>query len=152
MKEIGAGCIVMLTRRFSKLNFWREALIATRFGLVGLLATAVHITIVWRLLAEAVTTQIRANTLAFLIAFGISFAGNYLWTFGSPGRPRRTMFRFFVIAVCAFTANTLLLAFLVHKGWFSPVISAVTSASVVPVMSFVASRLWGFEGNKESIR
>jgi putative flippase GtrA len=152
MTPIDAGCVVVATKRFSKLNFWRELLIAARFGLVGIVATAVHIMVVWLSLGEAGITPISANTLAFLMAFGISFAGNYLWTFRSPGSPRRAMFRFFVIAVCAFAANTLLLAFLVHKGWFSPVVSAIFSASVVPVISFVASRLWGFEGYKESVR
>lgn len=139
-------------KRFSKMNFWREILIASRFGLVGLLSTAVHITIVWLLLAGAGIGSVLANTLAFLTAFGISFVANYLWTFRSPGSPHRALFRFFMIAVCAFIANTLLLAFLVYKSWFSPFISAVLSTSVVPVISFMGSRFWGFKGHKEPVR
>ena len=132
-------------QRPSNVNFFREIITAARFGLVGLLSTAVHIAIVWLLLTLASVGPIFANTLAFLTAFCISFAGNYLWTFRSPGSPRRAIFRFFVIAVSAFIVNTLFLAFLVHKGWFSPVLSAVLSASLVPVISFFASRLWGFK-------
>lgn len=132
------------------MNFWHELFIAARFGVVGLSATAVHITIVWLLLEKTVFIPIAANALAFLFAFGISFAGNYVWTFRSPGSPRRAMLRFFIISVCAFTLNSLFLVFLMYKGWFSSVISVVISASVVPVISFSASRIWGFEGVKKS--
>lgn len=137
-------------RRSSNVNFFREIITAVRFGLVGFLSTTVHIAIVWHLLALASVGPMLANTLAFLTAFCISFAGNYLWTFRSQGSPRRAIFRFFVIAVSAFVVNTLVLAFLVHKSWFSPVVSAVLSASLVPVISFFASRLWGFESDNES--
>lgn len=137
-------------QRSSNVNFFREIITAARFGLVGLISTVVHIAIVFLLLTFASVGPILANTLAFLTAFCISFTGNYLWTFRSPGSPRRAIFRFFVIAVSAFIVNTLVLAFLVHKGWFSPVESAVLSASIVPVISFFASRLWGFERDKES--
>jgi putative flippase GtrA len=126
------------------MKLWNEFIMAIRFGLVGFLATVVHITLVWFILKNTVFLPIEANALAFLFAFGISFSGNYVWTFRSPGSPRRAMIRFFVISVSAFMVNSLFLVLLIHKGWFSPVISAVISASVVPVISFAASRIWGF--------
>lgn len=144
-------CSAVTTRKLSKLTFWREALIAARFGFVGIIATAVHIMTVWILLEETAIAPVTANTLAFLMAFAISFAGNYLWTFRSPGNPRRAVFRFFVIAACTFAVNTLLLSILVHQGWFSSVVSAICSAAVVPVISFIASRLWVFAGPKGAI-
>lgn len=136
-------------KRFADVDFLREIITAGRFGLVGLLATVVHIAIVWVLLALTNIVPVLANTLAFMVAFCISFVGNYLWTFRSPGSPRRAIFRFFVIAASAFIVNTLVLAFLVRQDWFSPVVSAILSASLVPVISFFASRLWGFEKDKE---
>ncbi|WP_422617302.1 GtrA family protein [Rhodoferax sp.] len=148
MALIDPRCVVVSNTRFSKFNFWRELLIAARFGFVGIFSTSIHIMTVWLLLDESRMTPISANTLAFLIAFGFSFGGNYLWTFRSPGSPRRAIFRFFLIAASAFAANTLILAFLVHEGWFSPVVSAVLSASVVPVISFSASRFWCFSAKK----
>lgn len=84
-------------QRSSNVNFFREIITAARFGLVGLLSTAVHIAIVWLLLALASVGPILANTLAFLTAFCISFTGNYLWTFRSPGNPRRAAFRFLLL-------------------------------------------------------
>ena len=126
-------------------SFCREFFTAVRFGLVGVLATAVHIATVWILLAATGIAPIPANTLAFLIAFGVSFAGHYAWTFRAPGKPRRAILRFSVIAVFGFLVNTLVLAFLIQKGYFSPVVSAVFSVSIIPVISFLASRLWGFK-------
>jgi putative flippase GtrA len=138
---------IVIKQRHINLSFWRELVIATRFGLVGIVATTVHIVVVWLVLTQTGLTPILANTLAFAIAFGISFLGNYVWTFRSPGSPRRAMFRFFLISASAFLVNTLILTFLVQGGWFSSTVSATISASAVPVISFSASRFWGFKGH-----
>jgi putative flippase GtrA len=127
---------------------WRELFTAARFGVVGIAATVVHILIVWTLLSVTLLSALVANTFAFLIAFGVSFAGNYLWTFGSPGCPAQAARRFFVISGGAFAVNILLLASLVHGAWLSPVASAIVSAAVIPVITFTANRLWGFRRPK----
>jgi putative flippase GtrA len=145
MSTRNSGHVVVPKKRFSHLDFWREVLTASRFGLVGVSATVVHIMVVWLLLKQAGLTPISANTLAFLTAFGVSFTGNYLWTFGSPGKPWRAIIRYLFIAVSAFSVNTTILVFLVYGGWFSVLSSAVFSAAIVPVVSYSASRLWGFE-------
>ena len=134
----------MKFKQSSNVDYLQELLSAGRFGIVGLFATTVHIATFWLSLTFAKFTPLLANSLAFLAAFWISFIGNYLWTFRSPGCPRHAMFRFFVIAVSAFVVNTLILAFLVHKGWFSPIISVALTASLVSVGSFSASQRWGF--------
>lgn len=126
-------------------RLWRETLIAARFGLVGMAATVVHILVVSLLLAETVTPPLVANTLAFLTAFSISFTGNYLWTFRSPGAPSRAMRRFLVISVSAFAVNTFILAAILRTGWLPPFYAAIVSAAVVPLITFLASRLWGFQ-------
>ncbi|NWG39428.1 MAG: GtrA family protein [Hydrogenophilaceae bacterium] len=129
----------------------RELLTAARFGLVGIAATAVHILTVWTLLSVTLLPAIVANLVAFLTAFGVSFAGNYLWTFRTPGYPTEAARRFFVISGGAFVANTLLFASLLKGAWFSPTVSAIVSATVVPVISFTASRLWGFRRQTKDI-
>ncbi|WP_153098808.1 GtrA family protein [Paraburkholderia hayleyella] len=144
MAPTDTGNDFLQKKKFSNVSFLREIIIASRFGLVGLLSTTVHITIVWLLLVTSSISPIAANTTAFLVAFVISFSGNYLWTFRSPGSPHRAAFRFFIIAVCAFIINTTILAFLVRKNWFPAAFSATISASVVPAISYSLSRLWGF--------
>jgi putative flippase GtrA len=134
----------------TRARLWHELVVAARFGMVGITATAVHILMVWLFLSETALPPLIANMFAFLTAFGISYTGNYLWTFGSPGNPGKAMRRFFLISVSAFALNTLLLAILLRAGWLSPTVAAIVSAAIVPAITFVASRLWGFQGHKEA--
>lgn len=140
---------IPLHQKRISLDIWRELVTFVRFGCVGIAATLLHIIVVWLLLKTGLA-PLSANALAFLSAFLISFIVNYIWTFRTPGNPRRAMVRFFIIAASAFFFNTLLLSFLLKGGWFSPVTSAVLSASIVPVISFSASRLWGFSSHAEA--
>lgn len=128
-------------------RFWREFIIAGRFGMVGAAATAVHITVVWLLVGTGWFPVLAANLVAFLTAFGISFTGNYCWTFSRPGCPRRALARFFLISGSAFTANTVVLAALLRTGWLAPQVAAVASAALIPVITFLASRLWVFRAS-----
>jgi putative flippase GtrA len=126
-------------------KLWRETIIAARFGLVGVMATVVHIVVVSFVLSETLLPTLLANTLAFLAATCISFTGNYIWTFQSPGDPRRAMRRFLLISVSAFVANTLLLVTIIQAGWLSPLFATISSAAIIPLITFLASRLWGFQ-------
>jgi putative flippase GtrA len=123
-------------------------IVVSRFGLVGLIATVIHIVVVWRLIDMTPLPVLVANLVAFLTAFGVSFAGNYYWTFRNPGRPGRTMRRFFLVSASAFGANTILLGVILNKGWLTPTVSAITAAAVIPLITFLASRLWCFRNGE----
>ena len=139
----------VIEKSFMRKRLWREMVIAARFGLVGMVSTTIHILVVWLLLVSTVFSPIVANTFAFLTAFGVSFVGNYRWTFGSPGNVGRAIKRFLLISVSAFVMNTLLLAILLRGAWFSPIVAAIFSAAVVPFITFVTSRFWGFQSQEE---
>lgn len=124
-----------------------ELFLAVRFGLVGILATTIHITVVWTLLSTTLLPVLVANTIAFASVFGVSFAGNYLWTFGSPGSPRKTIVRFLTISAGAFFLNSVLLGAILKMGWLNPTLAVVGSAAVIPTITFLASRFWGFNYN-----
>jgi putative flippase GtrA len=121
-----------------------ELLLAARFLLVGILATTIHIASVWILLSDTALPALMANTIAFVCSFGFSFLGNYFWTFGSPGSPGRAMRRFLTIAITAFFINTVLLGTILEFDWFNPILAAIGSAAIIPIITFFASRLWGF--------
>lgn len=125
-------------------RFLPEIFYAVRFGMVGSVATAVHIATLWLLLSVTSLPVLIANTAAFILAFVFSFAGNYVWTFGAPGPVRKALGRFVVIAVSAFLLNTVCLGMLVEQNLFPPKVAAIVAATLIPVVTFLASRLWGF--------
>jgi putative flippase GtrA len=124
---------------------FREFLTASRFAIVGLAATAVHVVAVWTLLHTTNIPVYLATLCAFLIAFGVSFGGHYFWTFGVSGPLARSFVRFFLISLTGLGTNLVLLTLLMHSGRFSPSTCAVAGALVVPAISYCASRLWGFK-------
>jgi len=123
---------------------WTEIFYAARFAVVGAVATLVHLAVVWLLIERAEFPPLSANSLAFLSAFGLSFAGNYYWTFGQPGSPKAAMQRFFLVASGAFGVNTLALAALISTDWLAPSTAALFAAFLIPAGTFVASRFWAF--------
>lgn len=130
----------------SRGRVWREAVLASRFGLVGLAATAAHIGVVALLVSTTRLPTLLANTFAFLAAFGISFAGNYVWTFGAPGQPRKALGRFMLVAGGAFLLNSLVLATALQLRLLPPLAAAIASAAIIPVITYLASRTWAFRG------
>jgi putative flippase GtrA len=131
----------------------RELRLASRFGLVGIVATGVHMLVVLLLIQTTNLFVLVANLLAFLTAFGVSFVGNYVWTFGSPGSPRTAMHRFLLVSITAFSANMCLLALLTQWAALEPATAAITAATVIPAMTYIGSRSWAFRrrrpGNSE---
>lgn len=60
------------------------------------------------------------------------------------------MSRFFLISVSAFSANSLILALLTRLQWLPPAEAAVSAATVVPLITYLASRFWGFRAGLRS--
>ena len=133
-------------QRDGKLNgFLNEVIIVGRFGIVGLIATAVHLVVVWILIEVTTLPTLIANTFAFITAFVVSFSGHYLWTFSNQGRMSEALIKFLLISLSGFSANSFILAGLLHVEWFSPSMSSTLAVAAVPVITFFSSRLWGFK-------
>jgi hypothetical protein len=58
------------------------------------------------------------------------------------------MWRFILIVASAFVANTYFLAALIKAVWLTPKASVLSAAAVIPVITFLAIRLWGFSQEK----
>jgi putative flippase GtrA len=109
-----------------------------------------HISVVWALIVNVNMAALHANLVAFALAFGVSFFGNYLWTFRAPGHPRRAFARFLVIALSGFTANNVLLVSMLSLDCCKQSTAAIAAAAVVPAVSFLGSRLWAFSQQPSS--
>ena len=127
-----------------KARAWRETIIACRFALVGLLATVLHIIVVWLVLASTNLHPLIANSLAYCSAFVVSFYGNYLWVFDVRGERGRALKRFLLSSLIGISMNNLLLSLLLTVDGLKPAFSATASAAIVAIGSFLAGRLWVF--------
>lgn len=85
-----------------------------------------------------------ANFLAFACAFSVSFTGHFLWTFRHLNAGvLKSSARFGLIAMLGFFANNALLATLLESG-VPKATAGVIAVTIVPLVSYVASRLWAF--------
>jgi putative flippase GtrA len=115
-----------------------------RFGLVGLVATATHMTVAAVLLWSFPDMPVLlANLIAFAIAFIVSFVGHSRFTFRRSGSP----VKFFATSVVGFVVNNLVLvAVLLLTNWR---LGAVAVAALVsPVVVYLLSRHWVFLNTK----
>jgi putative flippase GtrA len=122
-----------------------EFLTISRFAVVGVIATVIHVGIVWILITQISIEPLPANLVAFLTAFTVSFSGQYIWTFRSSRNWKSAIIRFFTIAFIGFLFNNVVLITLLAIGFLSDSHAAVLSACVIPVISYFAGRFWAFK-------
>lgn len=116
-----------------------------RFGLVGALATVIHLVVALLLVSRVQNLNILyANITAFVVASIFSFAGNYYWVFKSSKNIISSVCRFFAIAGAAFAFNMGVLVWLVAIEGVTSFAAIVLSAAVIPFITFLINRLWVF--------
>lgn len=123
----------------------QEVLTMSRFTLVGITAACVHISIVWALITQLGIETLLANLFAFLIAFIVSFAGQYLWTFRSKRYWKNALIRFFLTSLLGFMVNNIVLIAVLDMEILSDSLTAVLSACVIPLVTYLAGRFWAFK-------
>lgn len=112
-----------------------------RFGLVGGLATLVHLLAAWWMLRVWVEgSPFLINFVAFLMAFQVSFWGHSRFTFREKGSP----WRFLLVTLSGFAVNSGLLWVFLALGVSSTFAAICLSVLLVPFFVFMASRFWVF--------
>ncbi len=121
-----------------------------RFGLVGVLATALHM-LVGVTLIHAGWPPLLANAVSFAIALLVSFTGHYGFTF--PGHNvtlSTSLKRFVLVAGCSFMVNEALLAGLIRYSAISGMWGLVISTGTAATLTFLAGRNWAFRGSGQA--
>lgn len=126
---------------------WKQAV---RFGVVGALATFVHMVIGF-LLIQSNWQPLTANMLAFSIAFMVSFVGHLGFSFsdrdiGVPG----ALLKFALVALIGFCCNETLLAVLVSLNAVSDTIALWVSTGSAAFVTFTLSRAWAFRATRRT--
>ncbi|MFX0540888.1 GtrA family protein [Roseovarius sp. S4756] len=115
-----------------------------RFGLVGGTATMVHL-LVGVTLIQADWLPVLANAAAFCIAFIVSFAGHFGYTFAEGATSMRAaLIRFVAVALAGFTANEALLSGLLSRNLLAPSFTLILSTGLVALATFALARKWAF--------
>jgi putative flippase GtrA len=117
----------------------------TRFGFVGLLATAVHASVGLGLSEGAGMQPFWANMIAFCCALGVSFFGQTQLTFPDSTADSAAFSRFVVVALSGLALNQLIVwvttSILDIPYWMSLPIIFCT----VPIVTFLLLKFWALK-------
>lgn len=116
-----------------------------RFALIGIIATAIHMFVVFIGLECGIENVFLANFIAFACAFIFSFLGHFYFTFSKQSNFYPALWRFLIVALSGFIANNLMLAILIESGLLTKTLASVLAVAIIPVISFVFSNIWAFK-------
>lgn len=119
-----------------------------RFGLVGIIATAVHFSVLTLAVERFSIPPSTANGVAFLCALSISYLGQSRWVFHIRSRHGTVqVLRFSISLGIGFLANILVMAYSIRVLSLSYKVGFLISLIVVPLLSFFINKLWVFKGH-----
>jgi putative flippase GtrA len=117
----------------------------SRFATVGVAATLVHILVALMLHAGAGMDALEANLAAFVVAWSVSYLGNYVYTFQAVSRHRQSVPRFVAVSLAGFTLNQSIVFFCISHLGLAYWQALIPVAVLVPLFSFVLSLNWAFK-------
>ena len=119
------------------------------FLIVGASAAAVHMLVVWLLVEQQGWHPLLSNTLGFLVAFCVSFAGHHGLTFAKQGvRAVQSLPRFALVALLGFVSNELMFAALLKLG-MDYRLALFLVLMVVAAMTWILSKYWAFAARRK---
>lgn len=115
-----------------------------RFGMIGVIATLVHVVVALLLHHLLEVSPLWSNAIAFITAWLVSYAGNWVWTFEAATTHRHSAPRFLIVALAGFALNQLIV--LITSNWWGwPFwLALVPVVMIVPLVGFLASRYWAY--------
>ena len=115
-----------------------------RFGVIGVVATFVHVGMVVLLVELPGVEPVWANVLAFLTALPVSYFGNFHWTFAAEGQHGRRVPRFVFTQTLGFASSQTIMFVVVEVMSLHYGIALAAVLMTVPMMSYLLSRGWVF--------
>ncbi len=115
-----------------------------RFGMIGVAATLTHLVSALVLNEVLGVSVIWSNFTAFLIAWPISYMGNFFWTFETSATHLKSMPRFVITSLTGLSVSQLIVWFVAGVMGQGLRIALVPALIIVPALSFLMSRYWVF--------
>jgi putative flippase GtrA len=118
---------------------------AAFFLAVGCTAAATHWTLAVACVAYANLPPLLANVVGWLVAFAVSFAGHYRWTFRNQPKALALAFRrFFVVSAGGFVINESAYAALLNFTALPYDLLLAAILLAIAALTFVLGRFWAF--------
>jgi putative flippase GtrA len=115
------------------------------FVAVGATAAAVHFAVVVAVVEAGLAPPLAANVVGWLVAFGVSFAGQHRLTFGDRETPvRQAAPRFFALSAAGFCANEAAYALVLRYSAARYDVALAVVLVGVAAMTYVLSSGWAF--------
>ncbi len=111
------------------------------FGLIGVLATAVHYLSALLSVELLGVTVLLANVLAYCVAVAVSYVGHTRFTFRASAS-RRNFLRFITVSLSALGLSQLLLFALQSWTRFPYQFNLLLGVGIIPVYSFLCNKFW----------
>jgi putative flippase GtrA len=127
-----------------------------RFGLVGGVATLIHVLIFAGAIERFACPPLLANVIGFAVAVGVSFFGHYHWTFAleaAHARPfaRLALARFAAVALLGLILNSAVVGLITGLLGLDYVYAIPPMILVVPVVLFLLGKFWAFRGELRNV-
>ncbi len=114
------------------------------FGVVGVLASLVHVVVGLALVRSGLALPFSANIFAFLTAFLVSYFGHRSFSFRAQTAHRRSLPRFFIVAVVGLCLNQIIVYTMVLRMMLPYEAALALVVTAVPALTYVLSRWWAF--------
>jgi putative flippase GtrA len=115
-----------------------------RFGIVGVVNTAVHTALFTAAIELVHIEAVLANAMGFSVAVLVGYTLNRRWTFAKHGAQHARLWRYVVGALIGLAWNSVIMAVVVHGAHWSPYVGLVISLLLVPPLTFALNQLWVF--------
>lgn len=123
---------------------------ASRFFGVGGMATFTHVTAAYLATLAFPIPPLGANLVGFVCAVGVSYFGNFYWTFGKRTEHSRHFARFAVSSIiCFLLSNGIVFVTTTLLKWrFEAALFLIVMA--IPPLSFSLAKFWAFRSDTEA--
>ena len=118
-----------------------------KFAIVGVVNTAIHLSVLYVLTEFFMVWYILSSLLAFLVAVTNSFIMNTLWTFKKDIKHKTalTYGKFFIISVITALSNLFFLYVLTEFVSLWYMLSQLIAIALTLMMNFVGNKFWTFK-------
>lgn len=116
-----------------------------RFVIIGAAATVVHMCVAFALYYGLNFAPLIANPIAFLIAWCVSYAGQFKWTFKDSGAKHKSSApKFFAVSVLSLILSQVVVWFTAEYLKLPFYLAMLCVVFSVPIVTFILSKFWVF--------